>query len=239
MKIAACQPPEIRGDFAKSLDYIEHFTQMAQARGADLICFPECFLGGYFQDQGPATKHAIQLSSAAFQHLAAQLAHFKPVIVVGLNESGNGKLFNSVIILEHGNLVGRYAKQHLLKSEDFFTAGNRQPVFKVRDLSFGVNICFDTQFSNAASQMVTSGADVILCPSNNMLPTPTAEQYKDLHNECRSQRALEHKCWHISSDVTGQREGHAAYGPTAAINPQGEIVDQVPLGEEGIIIVTI
>jgi predicted amidohydrolase len=126
-----------------------------------------------------------------------------------------------------------------LKSEAHFTAGTEQPVFSINDTKFGINICYDSQFSNAASMMVANGAKIILCPSNNMLPALAAEKYRDLHNPCRAERAIEHQCWYISSDVTGERDGQVSYGPTAAINPHGELVAQIPLGETGMICVDI
>ena len=51
--------------------------------------------------------------------------------------------------------------------------------------------------------------------------------------------AKETKLWIISSDVTGEVDGRISYGPTAAINPIGQIVDQVPLLETGMITVEI
>lgn len=42
--------------------------------------------------------------------------------------------------------------------------------------------------------------------------------------------------WLLSSDVTGEREGKIAYGPTALIDPSGKVVEQVPLMTEGLLV---
>ena len=40
----------------------------------------------------------------------------------------------------------------------------------------------------------------------------------------------------LSSDVTGERDDRVSYGPTALLNPQGEVVAQVPLLQPGLIV---
>jgi predicted amidohydrolase len=106
-------------------------------------------------------------------------------------------------------------------------------------LKFGINICYDTQFAEAAPNISRQGASLILCPANNMMRYETAEKYKQLHHEMRIERVNENQVWLISADVTGDRDGRIAYGPTSAINPEGKIVDHVPLMETGMIIVEI
>jgi hypothetical protein len=55
----------------------------------------------------------------------------------------------------------------------------------------------------------------------------------------RIERVNETKVWLVSSDVTGERNGRISYGPTSAINPYGQVVEQVPLMETGMITVEI
>lgn len=67
----------------------------------------------------------------------------------------------------------------------------------------------------------------------------TAEKLKHLHHEMRIERVNEAKVWLVSSDVTGESNGRISYGPTSAINPNGEVVEQVPLMETGMITIEI
>src|SRR5204862_7406771 len=106
-------------------------------------------------------------------------------------------------------------------------------------LKFGINICYDTQFAEAAANLARQGARLILCPANNMMRYETAEKYKHLHHEMRIERVNENQVWLMSADVTGNRKGRIAYGPTSAINPEGKVVAQVPLMTTGIAIVEI
>ncbi|MCF7689336.1 MAG: carbon-nitrogen hydrolase family protein [Cephaloticoccus sp.] len=212
---------------------------MAQAEGVDLLCFPECFLQGYLTDAGPARRHAIDLRTARFQAILARLAPISPTLVVGLIEADRGKLYNTTVVISHGHLAGSYRKTHLLTSERIFTAGDSYPIFANKGLKFGINICYDTNFPEASAALANLGATVILCPANNMLPRDVAEQWKHRHNAVRCQRVKETGLWLISADVTGERADSISYGPTAAINPYGQVVAQVPLNEVGMIAVDV
>ncbi|MGC4035842.1 MAG: carbon-nitrogen hydrolase family protein [Chitinophagaceae bacterium] len=238
-KVAACQVPDIREDIDASLEWIERFTTQAEEKYVSLICFPECFLQGYLTDERLAKKHAVNLTSATFKTILHRLAKYKPLIVFGLMEEDDGNLFNTAVVIKDGELLGKYRKTHLLDGERIFKAGVEYPVFQVNDLLFGINICYDTQFPEAARNIVTQGATLIVCPANNMMRYETAEKFKDLHHEIRIKRVNESKAWLLSSDVTGEHNGRISYGPTSAINPDGLVVDQVPLMETGMIIAEI
>ena len=89
------------------------------------------------------------------------------MIVVGLIEVEEGRLFNTAIVVDRRILVGRYRKAHLFNGEHIFDTGNDNKVrlfggencfeagsdshvFEVDGLRFGINICYDTNFSDAA-----------------------------------------------------------------------------------------
>lgn len=238
-KVAVCQVPDIRENIDASLKWIEKFTKQAEKRSVSLICFPECFLQGYLTVEPLAKKYAVDLVSATFKTMLQRLAKYTPTIVFGLIEQDDANLFNTAVVIKNGKLIGRHRKTHLLDGEQIFKAGSKYPVFQINGLKFGINICYDTQFSEAAKNLAKQGATLILCPSNNMMRYETAEKYKHLHHKMRIERVNETKVWLLSSDVTREHNGRISYGPTSAINPDGQVVKQVPLMETGMIIVDI
>jgi predicted amidohydrolase len=145
-------------------------------------------------------------------------------------------LFNTAVVVDRRVLIGRYRKSHLLDSESCFDAGDQTRVFDVDGLRFGANICNDTNFPEAARKIADLGASLIVCPANNMHRRKTAEALKDRHNAVRGQRCRETGLWLVSADVTGEREGCVAWGPTAVINPAGEVAAQLPLEAPGLLI---
>ena len=239
VKVAVCQVPDIREDIEASLAWIEKFARQAEAEGISLICFPECFLQGYLTEKHLAGEYAINLTSSFFRKMLDKLAGHKPMIVLGLIEKENKNLFNTAVVIKEGELIGRYRKTHLLKGEQVFKAGSEYPVFEINGLTFGINICYDTQFAESTASLAAQGARLILCPSNNMMRYETAKKYKYLHHEMRIKRVNETRVWLMSADVTGKREGRIAYGPTSVINPDGKIIAQAPLMETCMVVAEI
>lgn len=50
VKVAAVQVREVLDDVPKALAVIEAYARRAEAAGARLVCFPECFLQGYLHE---------------------------------------------------------------------------------------------------------------------------------------------------------------------------------------------
>lgn len=227
--------PDIREDLDEALSWIGKYSEKAESQGIRLLCFPECFLQGYLVEKESAHHHALNLSSAKFEEVLERLSKAGPTLVFGMIEAEDGRLFNTAVVVDRGRLLGRYRKTHLLGGEHVFESGTSYPIFEVDGLKFGINICYDTNFSEAASAIAAQGGDLIVCPANNMMGREKAEKFKHLHNEVRSERAKETGLWLISSDVTGERDDRISYGPTAVINPDGLVVAQVPLLEFGMV----
>ncbi len=167
--------------------------------------------------------------------MLGRLPNTSMVLVIGMIEREDNDFFNTAIVIQNGQLKGKYRKTHLLTGERTFSAGSEYPIFEIDGLKFGINICYDTNFPEAAFAVARQGAKLIVCPANNMMGYEKAAVYKDLHNEVRAERTRETGLWLISSDVTGEKEHRISYGPTAIIDPTGVIVCQAPLGAVDIV----
>ena len=240
MRVAACQVPDVRDDLPRALGIIAEMAERAVREEADVVLFPECFLQGYFTDAPSARQLAIRLDGTSAEPLLALSRRFPLTFIVGLIEAGRTGCHNSAMVLRSGELLGRYRKQALLDGErDAFTAGSDMPTFDIAGRSVAINICYDLQFPALSRRAAEQGAEVLLCPCNNMLRRENAERWKGRHNEIRAERAREAGLWLVSADVTGEREGRISYGPTAAIDPQGTVTAELPLLTEGMLIVDI
>jgi len=234
-RIAAAQTPEFREDIDGALRCLTELAARAEAEGAALLCLPEGFLQGYLTEEEAARRHALDLASPAFAAMLERFPRSGPTLVVGLIEVEQGRLFNTAVVVRHGALIGRYRKQHLLAGERIFQAGTACPVFDVGGLRFGINICYDTNFPDLAQQVAGQGASLIVCAANNMMRRDSAELFKDQHNTIRGARCRETGLWLVSSDVTGERDGRIAWGPTAVLDPTGAVVAQLPLEQPGLL----
>jgi predicted amidohydrolase len=236
VRIAAAQTLEYRENVEAALTCALHMIRKAEAEGARLLCFPEGFLQGYLTEYEAARRAAMDLGSQAFAAVMSRLADAGPMIVMGMIEVQDEALFNTAVVIEKGKLIGRYRKAHLLKGERFFQPGTETPVFTIDGLRFGINICYDTGFSEAARKVALTGASLLVCCANNMMPRANAEKFRDMHNAARGERCRETGLWLISADVTGERDGRISWGPTAVLNPAGEVEAQLPLESPGLLI---
>lgn len=240
MRVATCQLPEVRSDVVRAMSLMRSYALDAERHGADLVCFPECFLQGYDIRPGHAANVAMELDSPEFNEVLRFLTPVTPVTVFGLIEKDGGLLYNTALAIEHGKVIARYRKTHLLKGEmRVFERGNGSPIFDVRSIKVGINICYDLSFSTSIERAAASGAALLVCPCSNMMPRDLAEEWKPRHNEIRSRHAKKHGVWIVSSDITGERDEWISYGPTAVINPLGAVVVQVPLLETGMVMADI
>ncbi len=239
VRIAAAQTPEFPDDIEAALGFATRLSHEAAAAGVRLLCFPEGYLQGYFKDEMSARRVALNTDSSGFQVLLKRFPRSAPMIVMGFIEVSMGKLFNSALVIKDATAIGCYRKKHLLPSERIFTPGKDDAIFDVDGLKFGVNICYDTNFPECARRIADLGAQLIVCPANNMMRRDKAEFFKQLHNSGRGDRCRETGLWLISADVTGERDGRVSWGPTAVLDQAGAVVRQLPLEEPGLLIVDV
>jgi predicted amidohydrolase len=240
LRVGACQTPEILGDAESALACIEDFAGQGDVRGVDLLVFPECFLQGYLVEEEHLRRHALDLGSEEFVAVLRRLTRIEQTLVFGVIEQHGGRYFNTAVVVARGGLVGVYRKRYLTPGEALFDSGETCPTFELRGVRFGINICYDTQFTEAAAPVAAQGARLLVVPSQNMMRWGDAIGWKQRHHRIRAERARETGMWLVSADVTGARDAHrVGYGPTSVLNPQGEVVAQVPLMTTGMVVADI
>jgi predicted amidohydrolase len=240
LRVGACQTPEILGDSAAAVACIAQFARLADPRDVDLLVFPECFLQGYLVAEGHLRRHALDLRSGGFARVLRSLAGVAQTLVFGVIERQDRRYFNTAVVVARGELVGAYRKTHLVPGESLFDRGGAYPTFELQGIRFGINICYDTQFAEAAASVAAQGARLLLVPAQNMMRRDAAARWQDLHHRIRAERVRETGVWLVSADVTGARDEHrVGCGPTSVINPRGEVVAQVPLMTTGMVVADI
>jgi predicted amidohydrolase len=237
MRIGACQTPEVLGDLDRAVAVVRDFARQSDV---DVLLFPEAFLQGYLVTEEHVRTHAFALDSARFGTVLAALAGIRPTVVVGLIEREGTHFYNTAAVINGGRLIGRYRKTHLVPGEAIFTAGSDYPVFEIGGTRFGINICYDMQFPEAAAAVAAAGAQVLLAPSQNMMGHDKALYWEPRHGEISARRARETGLWIARADVTGRRgESRVGLGPTCFLDPAGEMVARVPAGVTGMVSVDV
>lgn len=235
MRIGTCQTPEILGDIDHAISVILDFAAQPDKAGVDLLLFPECFLQGYIVTEQHVRGQALEIGSPELRAVLGRLATIRQMLVLGMIERSGGAYFNTALVVDGGRVVGRYRKTFLTAGELVFTAGDGYPIFACHGVKFGINICYDAQFPQAAAAVGAAGGQVLLNPAQNMMPRDKALLWQERHNEIRASRARETGMWLVSADVAGERDSRLGLGPTCVMSPAGEVIAQVPTGVIGMV----
>ncbi len=231
MRIATYQPA-CTSDEAEAVACLRIALSEAEAAGVDLLCFPECYIGGYFPNDREATARAsYEVRSPAFEALLQRVGAFETTLVVGIAERRGEHLFNTALVVAQGRLVGRYAKAR--PNEAFFQAGHAFPVFDIAGTQVGINICNDANYQEIARAVATAGAEGIVMPLNNLLRRGVAEAWRERHVANLQARARETGCWVVASDIVGETPQRIAYGNSAIVDRAGRVLARVPEGSVG------
>jgi predicted amidohydrolase len=240
MRIGACQTPEILGDVEAALECMESFAHRPDCDDVELLLFPECFLQGYLVEPEHLRRYALDLTGPSFWRILSRLEPIRPTLVFGVIEQSGRAYFNTAVVVRRGVLEGFYRKTHLTAGERLFQPGIGYATFDLKGLKYGINICYDTNFSEAAKAVAARGARLLLVPSQNMMKCHAAETWRHRHNAIRAERVKETGMWLVSADVTGARdESRVAFGPTSVMNPNAEVLAQVPTMSVGMVVASI
>lgn len=171
IKIALVQFEPIKNDIEKNL--IKAFDLIEKNKGADIYLFPELFLSSYlFESIDEVKKLSLLQSDPIFDRIYKFTEINKIAIAGGYIENESGRFFNSAFLIGEGKFLLNYRKVHLFNDEkDFFTPSvSGFKVAEYRSVKFGIMICFDWIFPEAARTLALKGAQVILHPANLVLP---------------------------------------------------------------------
>jgi predicted amidohydrolase len=233
MKVALVQTAPAAGDVEVNLKMMEHFIRRSgrHGLGADWVVFPELFITGYVPDLWPHLPSPAderewlariqQMAEAAgVWVVCGHPSYGQPDGTSGeaceVDGGANGPLYNAVSIVAGSGVVGTYAKVHLFGREpETFVAGDAWPVWKTPWGRVAVQICYDLEFPEAARLAGLAGADLLICPSNNMHP------FADFHRVFATARAMENNLFVVYSNRIGRELDIEFCGGSGVVDPLG------------------
>jgi predicted amidohydrolase len=156
-------------------------------RECDLIVFPEYCMG--YPNEGLSRKFVDDLAEPVegkFVTAAAEASKSSPVsVVLPIFERENAVVYNTAIVINQGEVRGKYRKIHLFdalgwRESDFFRPGSNPAVFSVGGLKVGIVICYDIRFPELIRREVLSGARAVVAPSGWVKGPLKEEQWQTL-----------------------------------------------------------
>lgn len=236
LTIAAVQTSPVFGEVRANVDAALALVPA----GCDLVVLPELFATGYqFRDAAEALALAEtpgDPDAYALARLAQYAGDTGVTVAAGLCEKAGDAVYNSAVLVRPDGSLGLYRKVHLFWDEkSIFRPGDLGfPVFAACGTTVGLMICFDWAFPEAARSLALGGAQVILHPSNLLLPWCA---------ETMRTRCLENRVAAATANRVGteNRTGHALLfnGLSQVVSPLGEVRERLDGASTGAAVGTV
>lgn len=225
------------GKVEANLERVAAFVKAAGKQGADIVCFPELNVTGY-STRNTAALNAQSVAGPVTQSLNRLAEQQRLVILAGLAEKDeDDRLYASHLVVTPEGLSGTYRKVHISPPERAdFTAGSHIPLFTVRGVKFGIQLCYDTHFPELSTHMALNGADLIFMPHAS--PRGTPEEKLSSWMRHLSARAFDNSLFVATCNQTGYNGSDLNFaGVAVVIGPSGEIKDKKIDDGEGVLVV--
>ncbi|HSS76062.1 MAG TPA: carbon-nitrogen hydrolase family protein [Thermoanaerobaculia bacterium] len=223
MKVAAYQAPLLPSGSMEAVKLIRKRVEWCEAEGVEILCCPEAVLGGLADYAARPAEFALDVESGQLSATLAPLASDTVTTILGFTEISAGQLYNSAAVFHQGAVAGLYRKLHPAIRKSIYRAGDRIPVFTVGGLTFGIVICYDSNFPEPVRIMASQGAAALFVPTNNGLPPERADVVEDAR-KCDIARAKENSLWVIRADVAGRNADLISYGSSSIVDPAGTVL---------------
>ncbi|MDX6679184.1 MAG: hypothetical protein QOE31_3236 [Solirubrobacteraceae bacterium] len=224
-------------DVSAGLGFIARTVAAARARGAQLVVFPECALGGYLREpmpdeSAPELPEPLDPDGPEIAELIAIAGDV--VICAGYSEAvAGGRPFNSAVCVNGDGVLGHHRKVHLPPGERFaYAPGESFAAFDTPVGRIGMLICYDKLFPEAARALALDGADIVASlsawPVCRQRPALRIAQDRETRhfNLTDSARAVENQVVWVSSNLTGTLGPLRFLGNAKIVDPDGLVLAQ-------------
>jgi NAD+ synthase (glutamine-hydrolysing) len=228
----------VEANLAKHLEIITE----AQARGADLLVFPELSLTGYvLQDLATAVSHRPTPDDPIFRQLLQASQHID--LVVGfVDEDQRHRFYIAAAYLSQGQVVHVHHKVYLptyglFDEGRFFAWGDAVQAFDTRFGRLGILICEDFWHASPPYLLWLDGAEMLLftsaSPGRGLTAEPQLESARWVEHINRAYASL-FTTFVVHANRVGYEDGLNFWGGSTAFDPNGELIVKAPYHQEAL-----
>jgi N-carbamoylputrescine amidase len=229
-------------DAASNLKRTLSLIDKAAAKGADVVCLQELFLGPYFCQEEDASEfdRAEAVPGPTTAALEEKSKEHGIIILASLFEKrAKGLYHNTLAVIDAGKYVGKYRKMHIPEDPRFY----EKFYFAPGDLGFkswdtkaghlGTLVCWDQWYPEAARLTALQGADILFYPTAigtwHGEMEFREEQLRAWHAVQRG-HAVANGCYVVAVNRVGVEGELTFWGHSFVFGPGGETV--IELGEK-------
>ena len=240
-KVTVASLTSLLGDVPGNLRRVESACVQAARDGARMLFLPELMLTGHGAHPKMAQNAEPVPDGPLCQAMTRLSREHNLCICVGLAERDRDIVYNSQIVIDRGEYLGRQRKVSL-SGDEYCTFGPGQsvPIFDIGELRFGIIICYDNLFPELALLLGLDQVDLILSPHaartgdwpEEWTPsfcTKMIQRQQESWEQIHRARAFDHNAHVLLCNAVGpSTEGledvvanHA--GTVMGIDPKGEV----------------
>lgn len=220
---------EVTEDKDANLQQIRKAVRAAAGAGVRLVVLPEAAMVHFDEGRERTRTAAEPLDGPFVTGLRELTAETGTAVIVGMFEpSGEGRVYNTGVVVDGGELRAAYRKLHLFdalghqESEHIMPGSDLPPVVEIDGLTVGVLTCYDLRFPEPFRYLADQGAQLVTVSA-----AWVSGLYKEDHwNTLLRARAIENTCWIAASGEVSKRNS----GRSQLVDPFGVVVAGV--GEE-------
>jgi len=224
IRISMAQINPVVGDLAGNRDKIMVAIKSAKKLGADIVALPELAVTGYPPEDLILKPRFVKDNIKTLTDI--QQATRGIVAIVGFVDSNHDCLFNAAAVLANGEHIYTYRKIFLpnygvFDEHRYFSPGGRYPVFTVKGVGVGVNICEDIWYEEGPARVqALAGAEVIV----NINASPYHKGKGKERLKMLSQRAKENDVVISYTNTVGGQDELVFDGQSMVLDRNGNAV---------------
>ena len=225
----------------ESIALAEEAIAQASTEGADLICFPECFVPGYRGMGKLVPPPDTVFLERAWSGIASAAAKANLAVILGTERVIDGALrITAMVINRDGTIAGFQDKVQLDPSEEgTYSPGTERRVFQMGALTFGIAICHEGwRYPETVRWAARRGAQIVFHPHlheaepGSYRPSSFADPANSFHEKAALCRAAENTCFFAT--VNCASDGSPT--TSAVVRPDGSLLCYQPYGMRGLLI---
>src|SRR5687767_879290 len=214
----------------------------AGREGAQIVCFPECFIPGYRWPGKTAPAPDAAFLERAWAAVADAARAARITVILGTERlTDRGLQITACVFNPDGTVAGWQDKGQIDPSEEvnYPALGTERRIFTAGPLTFGIAICHEGwRYPETVRWAVRRGAQVVFHPHAHVAepgsyrPGTFAEPANSYHEKAMLCRAAENTCYFASVNCASEGSGTTS----AIVRPDGTVQCYQPYGQEGLLV---
>ncbi|MBI4553891.1 MAG: NAD+ synthase [Candidatus Latescibacteria bacterium] len=236
LRIALAQINTTVGDLDGNTEKILNGIAAARQHGADLVAFPELAITGYPPEDLLFKPRFIDGNLDRLREIVRATDDIAAII--GFVDRGDD-IYNAAAIACHGQLAGVYHKAFLpnygvFDENRYFQAGTSFPVFRLNEVTIGVNICEDIWYPDdpMKTQVLDGAAEVIV----NISASPYHAGKGQFRETMIATRAADNAVVVAFANLVGGQDELLFDGRSLIFNETGDLLARGKQFEEDLVV---